>query len=76
MSAPPPGVSPARLRLRERMWTGLFLFLCVVNIGIAIWAMARGGFVSGVTPMILGALCLFAAAKRMWKIHSRFDRRA
>lgn len=76
MSAPPPGVSPARLRRRHRIFTGLLLFLAGLNIGAAIWVITRTGFADAIASMLLAVMCLFYAAKRMWTTHSRLDRRA
>lgn len=70
MSAPPPGVNPAHLIRRDRMWTAMLVLLGIVNAVAGTIGTAVSGIDSAITSVAMAVVCFSAAAVRMFRAHS------
>lgn len=70
MSQPPPGVNPAHLIHRDRMWTAMLLLLGIGNAFTGIVVTAQAGIDRALFALVMGALCLTYVAVRMFRAHS------
>jgi hypothetical protein len=76
MSQPPPlYFNPAHARRRSRIITGFVAILGIANVIAAMYVTATHDFANAITNAFIAILCLTGAAVRLWRIHSRFDRR-